>query len=192
MNVFDPGLAKSLNSDPNTGIQGTVDDIHTREHFFGKNRVEHVKPKTFLQLCWEAAQDSTLIMLEIAATISLVLECATAHGDELNTAWIEGTAIYVTVIIVIFVTAFNDMQKEKQFRELQAKDDALKECAVLRGGKIVVISVTDVVVGDIMEVEEGLVLPVDGILISGQVYVFTVFKCVSHLNTSSYAPCTDS
>eukprot|EP00041_Stephanoeca_diplocostata_P036660 m.1347271 g.1347271 ORF g.1347271 m.1347271 type:complete len:1261 (-) comp24911_c1_seq2:2923-6705(-) len=162
------GLAKKLNTDLTTGVTGTPEDIETREYFFGKNRVDHTKPKTFWQLCLEAASDATLIMLEIAATISLVLETSTADDDKIDTAWIEGTAIYVTVIIVVLVTAFNDMQKEKQFRELQAKDDALKECAVVRGGKTVVIPITNVVVGDIMEVEEGLVLPADGVLLRGK------------------------
>lgn len=162
------GLAKKLNTDITNGIAGTSEDIETREYFYGKNRVDHNKPKTFWQLALEAASDATLIMLEIAATISLVLETSTADDEKIDTAWIEGTAIYVTVIIVVFVTAFNDMQKEKQFRELQAKDDALKECAVVRSGKTVVIPITNVVVGDIMEVEEGLVLPADGVLLRGK------------------------
>ena len=39
--------------------------------------------------------------------------------DDHSTDWIEGFAILVAVIIVVFVTAFNDWSKEKQFRGLQ-------------------------------------------------------------------------
>jgi magnesium-transporting ATPase (P-type) len=88
---------------------------------YGKNEIEHAKAKTYLELCWEAAQDSTLIMLQIAATVSLVLETSTADEDHIDTAWIEGVAIFVTVFIVINVTAFNDYRKEQQFRALKAK-----------------------------------------------------------------------
>ena len=41
--------------------------------------------------------------------------------DDHSTDWIEGFAILVAVIIVVFVTAFNDWSKEKQFRGLQVK-----------------------------------------------------------------------
>lgn len=38
-----------------------------------------------------------------------------------STGWIEGAAIMVSVVIVVMVTAVNDLQKEKQFKELQGK-----------------------------------------------------------------------
>jgi Ca2+ transporting ATPase len=43
-------------------------------------------------------------------------------GEEENHAdWIEGLAILLAVVIVVFVTAFNDWTKEKQFRGLQVR-----------------------------------------------------------------------
>lgn len=45
---------------------------HRRETF-GSNTIPPKPPKTFLQLVWEALQDVTLIILEIAAVVSLVL-----------------------------------------------------------------------------------------------------------------------
>ena len=41
------------------------------------------------------------------------------EGGEEHADWIEGVAILLAVIIVVFVTAFNDWSKEKQFRGLQ-------------------------------------------------------------------------
>lgn len=40
---------------------------------FGENLIPPKKPKTFLQLVWEALQDVTLIILEVAAIVSLGL-----------------------------------------------------------------------------------------------------------------------
>lgn len=40
---------------------------------FGANLIPPKKPKTFLQLVWEALQDVTLIILEVAAVVSLGL-----------------------------------------------------------------------------------------------------------------------
>lgn len=108
-------------------------------------------------------------MLGMAATLSLVLETSTADGDDLDTSWIEGVAIFATVIIVVNVTAFNDFQKEKQFRALKAEADASKVVAVIRDGEPLSIDVKPeaVVVGDVVDVRTGDVLGADGILIVG-------------------------
>lgn len=55
------------------GLSGHSDDIERRKEEFGKNFIPPKKPKTFLQLVWEALQDVTLIILEVAAIISLGL-----------------------------------------------------------------------------------------------------------------------
>lgn len=55
------------------GLSGNPVDLEKRHTAFGKNFIPPKKPKTFLQLVWEALQDLTLIILEIAAIISLGL-----------------------------------------------------------------------------------------------------------------------
>ena len=44
-----------------------------RRDVFGSNIIPPKPPKTFLELVWEALQDITLIILEIAAVVSLAL-----------------------------------------------------------------------------------------------------------------------
>lgn len=58
---------------PAAGLDGNPEDINRRKQEFGKNVIPPKKPKTFVQLVWEALQDVTLIILEIAAIISLGL-----------------------------------------------------------------------------------------------------------------------
>ena len=55
------------------GLSGAKADIEHRRETFGSNVIPPKPPKTFLQLVWEALQDVTLIILEIAAVISLAL-----------------------------------------------------------------------------------------------------------------------
>ena len=69
--------------------------------------------------------------------------------EEEEHAWIEGTAILIAVFIVIFVTAFNDWKKEKQFRGLQSKIEHEHKFATIRGSEVQQIQVGDIVVGDI-------------------------------------------
>lgn len=55
------------------GLSGEPADLEQRCQRFGKNFIPPKKPKTFLELVWEALQDVTLIILEAAAIISLGL-----------------------------------------------------------------------------------------------------------------------
>ena len=41
-------------------------DLQGRQRVFGRNQIPQVKPKTFLELAWEALHDATLIILIIA------------------------------------------------------------------------------------------------------------------------------
>ncbi|KAM5287778.1 plasma membrane calcium-transporting ATPase 1 isoform 13-T13 [Ctenodactylus gundi] len=67
------GICSKLKTSPNEGLSGNPADLERREAVFGKNFIPPKKPKTFLQLVWEALQDVTLIILEIAAIVSLGL-----------------------------------------------------------------------------------------------------------------------
>ncbi|XP_043563837.1 plasma membrane calcium-transporting ATPase 2 isoform X2 [Chiloscyllium plagiosum] len=177
------GFCRRLKTSPTEGLAGNPADLENRRQIFGRNFIPPKKPKTFLQLIWEALQDVTLIILELAAIISLGLSfyqppgersemCGNAAGGvedegEAEAGWIEGAAILLSVICVVFVTAFNDWSKEKQFRGLQSRIEQEQKFAVVRGGQVVQIPVSEIVTGDIAQVKYGDLLPADGILIQG-------------------------
>ena len=68
---------------------------------------------SLLELVSNALNDLTVIILIISGVVSLTLDLAFGNGE-----WIEGAAILAAVAVVIGVTAGNDYQKEKQFRDL--------------------------------------------------------------------------
>ena len=72
----------------------------------------------------------------------------------------------IAVIIIVTVTSANNYLKEKQFQKLNALATA-KNINVLRGGELLNISVYELLVGDVVEIETGEILSVDGILIEG-------------------------
>uniref|UniRef100_A0AAX7UZ77 Calcium-transporting ATPase n=1 Tax=Astatotilapia calliptera TaxID=8154 RepID=A0AAX7UZ77_ASTCA len=172
------GLCARLRTSPVDGLDGKSEDIDRRKEVFGLNIIPPKKPKTFLQLVWEALQDVTLIILEVAAIISLGLsfyhppdaERQTGGVDdesEAEAGWIEGAAILLSVVCVVLVTAFNDWSKEKQFRGLQNRIEQEQKFTVVRGGQVIQIKVSEIVVGDIAQVKYGDLLPADGVLIQG-------------------------
>ncbi|KAM4613130.1 plasma membrane calcium-transporting ATPase 2 isoform 4-T4 [Polymixia lowei] len=179
------GLCSRLKTSPTEGLAGAPADLDKRRELYGKNLIPPKKPKTFLQLVWEALQDVTLIILEIAALISLGLSfyhppgesgggesCGTASGgaeddSEAEAGWIEGAAILLSVVCVVLVTAFNDWSKEKQFRGLQSRIEQEQKFQVVRGSQVIQLPVADIVVGDIAQIKYGDLLPADGVLIQG-------------------------
>ena len=71
----------------------------------------------------------------------------------------------VAVVVVVFVTAFQDWNKEKQFRSLQKQIDHDQMANVIRSGTIKQICVRDLVVGDICLIRYGDLVPTDGFII---------------------------
>ncbi|XP_077013585.1 plasma membrane calcium-transporting ATPase 4 isoform X4 [Tamandua tetradactyla] len=175
-------LCSRLKTSPVEGLSGNPADLEKRRRVFGQNVIPPKRSKTFLELVWEALQDVTLIILEIAAIISLVLSFYRPPGgdheqcgqvassedeEEAETGWIEGAAILFSVIIVVLVTAFNDWSKEKQFRGLQSRIEQEQKFSVIRNGQIIQLPVAEIVVGDIAQIKYGDLMPADGILIQG-------------------------
>ncbi|KAF4531643.1 hypothetical protein B566_EDAN006574 [Ephemera danica] len=170
-------LCKKLSTSPTEGLSMPVKDLERRKEVFGSNVIPAKKPKSFIELAWEAAQDFTLIILMIAAAISLILAFVAPEPAKHPTApgapaepeshgWIEGLAILISVVVVILVTAGNDWSKEKQFRGLQNRIQGEHKFSVLRGGEVIQIPVADIIVGDICQIKYGDLLPTDGIIIT--------------------------
>lgn len=65
-----------------SGVSGDPADIERRCQAFGANFIPPKKAKTFLELVWEALQDVTLIILEVAAIISLGLSFYQPPGGD--------------------------------------------------------------------------------------------------------------
>ena len=95
-------------------------DLSQRKQYFGINRLPQ-KFKSFLKLCWEALKDKVLVILCIAAIVSLALGCYESFGSGTHyddeglplpkVDYVEGVAILVAVAIVVLVGAANDYQR---------------------------------------------------------------------------------
>lgn len=142
-----------------------------RIRVFADNRLPEKKAKNIFQLAWMAYNDKVLLLLTAAAVISLALGLYQTFGvkhepGEPKVEWIEGVAIIVAIAIVVIVGAANDWQKERQFVKLNKKKDD-RQIKVVRSGRVQQVLVYDIVVGDVVTLEPGDMIPVDGILIQG-------------------------
>ncbi|GAA5852031.1 hypothetical protein JCM9279_005037 [Rhodotorula babjevae] len=181
------GILEGLQTDPRVGLAdaeaGKPAGHDDRLRVYGENRVPGKVPKSFLALCWAAYTDKVLIILSVAAVVSLALGLYQDLGTPPETYpstscpptnictlpsvdWVEGVAIVVAILIVVMVGSVNDWQKEKQFQKLNAQKEE-RNVKALRNGQERLMSVYDVLVGDILFLEPGEIIPVDGVFLSG-------------------------
>ncbi|KAG6874564.1 hypothetical protein C0992_007467 [Termitomyces sp. T32_za158] len=114
---------------------------------------------------WSALKDKVLVMLFIAAFVSLVL--GLFHQSE-PTDWVEGATVMVAVVIVVIAESTNDWRKEYQTQQLNHKREE-HAVRVIRDGVAHFIDLQEVVVGDIVLLTPGEVVPCHGVFISGNV-----------------------
>ncbi|KAI2776262.1 plasma membrane calcium-transporting ATPase [Daldinia loculata] len=153
---------------PQPGSDSFVD----RARVFGKNILPAKKATPIWVLMWNAYNDRVIILLTVAAIISLALGLYETFGTTPEPGgppsvdWVEGVAIVIAILIVTLVGSLNDWQKERAFVRLNAKKED-REIKVVRSGKPFMINVHDVLVGDVIHLEPGDLVPVDGIYING-------------------------
>lgn len=169
----------SLNAseDYHNGLSSDDLDRDERQRVYGKNAIPHRVPVTFWELCHQALCDTTIIILSVFAVISLALGlyetfCSPPDYDEEGRPlpkvdWVEGCAILLAVVIIVLVTAVNDYNKERQFMKLNAKKED-RMVIVFRDGEKTYIPIGDLLVGDLLFLETGEILPADCIVIHGE------------------------
>ncbi|KAJ4393982.1 plasma membrane calcium [Gnomoniopsis smithogilvyi] len=155
----------------NTQGQSQDSRFADRKRVFKDNTLPEKKGKSLLQLMWITYNDKVLILLSIAAVVSLAIglyqTLGTVHTPENPPVeWVEGVAIIVAIVIVVVVGSLNDYQKERQFAKLNKKKQS-RDVKVVRSGKTIEISVFDILVGEVIHLEPGDMIPVDGVLIEG-------------------------
>ncbi|KAG6008727.1 hypothetical protein E4U21_003922 [Claviceps maximensis] len=142
-----------------------------RYRVFRDNRLPEKKGKSLLQLMWITYNDKVLILLSIAAVISLGVGLYQTFGaphenGEPKVEWVEGVAIIAAIAIVVIVGSLNDYSKERQFARLNKRKQD-RNVKAIRSGKTIELSVFDIMAGDVVHLEPGDLVPVDGVLIDG-------------------------
>ena len=163
--------SSTRNSNPHhvKEVKGAFAD---RKNVFSDNRLPEKKGKSIWEIMWITYNDKVLILLSVAAVISLAVGLyqtfdTSGHKDgEARIEWLEGVAIIVAIVIVVLVGSLNDYQKERQFVKLNKKKQD-RDVNVIRSGKSREVSVYDLLVGDVVLLEPGDMVPVDGIFIDG-------------------------
>jgi Ca2+-transporting ATPase len=74
------GVAKALNTNLEEGVEDSPEELQKRKDAYGDNTYPRKRPKGFLTFLWEACHDTTLIILMVAAVVSLAVSMPTDVG----------------------------------------------------------------------------------------------------------------
>ena len=164
------GLASSKYLDSNLRKGINASSAPDRREKFGNNCLPEAEMMTFWEHIMDALGDTMMLILCAAAVVSLVLGLTVPDPHtgkiEYSTGWIEGAAILVSVTVVVFVTAINNYTKAQKFAELSA-ETSKRNVNVMRDGIKQQVDSTEIVVGDILFVSSGDLLPADAIFVDG-------------------------
>ena len=152
-------IAQVFKTDLKNGLStSNKADLDWREKKWGNNHLPPEKENSILQHIIECFEDPTLRVLLVASIVSLIIGVA---KDGMKTGWIEGTAIFFAVFLVVSISSYMNYQETEQFLKL-SRETKLKKVLVIRDGREKEISIEDVLVGDILKLRIGDIINVDG------------------------------
>ena len=150
-------------SDVLKGLGSTEDglsssDAQSRLEKHGKNKLDEKKKKSLLSAFLEKLADPMLIILMIAAVLSVLT--SSLSGE---TEWSDAVIILIVVLINAVLGVVQESKAEKAIEALQQMSKA--KTRVRRDGKIIQIESENLVPGDVVLLEAGDSVPADGRLL---------------------------
>ena len=154
-------LVQDLKTDTEIGLTS----FEGREEAFGSNKVFVEPVPHFCSYVWEALKDLMVRILIVAAIFSIVLGCT--FSDDPSKDWIDGVSIVIAVLVVVLVGSITDYQKEKKFHELNEVQAEGTKYKLIRNGQPEDHISDDLLVGDLIMINYGDIMPADVLLIDG-------------------------
>ena len=175
-----------LRTDPHRGIT----TIQNRENDFGSNKVfvEPVPP--FCSYVIEALSDYMMMILIAAAIVQILL--GATLSDDPSKDWIDGLSIIFAILVVTLVGSITNYQKENKFHELNDIQNNSTKYNVIRNGNPIDLPSDDLLVGDLINIMVGDIMPADLILIEGNKLKFDESSLTGEsetLNKDKYDEC---
>ena len=159
-------LLLSLKTDAKQGISTL--SLEKRKSHFGLNRIYVKPPPNFADFCIEAISDKMIIILIISSIIEIGISLFNMiFKGENNLDYLDGISIIIAVVVVVLVGSITNYQKEKKFHSLNDFEKKSAKYNVIRNGMNQYVVSEDLLVGDLVKINYGEILPADMILVEG-------------------------
>ena len=160
------GLEAKLQTSLETGLDMQKESLlAARIRYFDKNSKYKPELPHFCSFVWDALKDAMLRILILAAFVQIVLG-ASPLAENPSKDWIEGVALCVAISVVTLSGSTVNYKKEKQFKELNDQSGNMVEFTVKRNGITSRILEENILVGDLVKIDYGNIIPADGIILS--------------------------
>lgn len=152
-------LIKNIFLKYNTSINGLDDNQVIKNRLeFGKNELEKENKKSFLFKFFMQFKNLMVLVLLISALISGTIAIVSKNYSDI----FESLLILVIVIINALIGALQERKAENTLALLEKQTQTHAE--VMRNGSLKQIELSEVVVGDIVELKIGNIIPADIVL----------------------------
>ncbi len=141
----------------------TNKEVEENRKKYGSNAITAKKQEGFFHLLLESLGDPIIKILLIALAIKTVFLLK-------DFDWFETIGIVIAIFLASFISTVSEYGSEKAFKRLQEETSKIK-CRVLRNGKIVEVSIDEIVVEDIVLLDSGDKIPADGMIVEGELNV---------------------
>ena len=149
-------VCQELETDPKSGL--TEETLQHRREQYGANKLGEKPPRSFILRFFDQMKDVMVIILIIAALVSLGLSVYHAlTGGEPD--WIEPIVILVIVVVNGILGVIQESKAEAALAAL--KNMSAPSAKAIRSGVKAVVKAADLVPGDIIELEAGDLVPAD-------------------------------
>ncbi len=152
-------IFKNLNSSENGISPGSENQRRTQ---FGNNQLEKQKRSSFFKKLMLQFKNLMLIILLLSAVVSCVMAIINKDYENL----FEAILIFAIVLINAIVGVIQEQKAENALAALQSASEPF--ATVVRGGEIQKIRSTSLVVGDVLLLKTGALVPADVRLIECQ------------------------
>ena len=158
-------LLKAIATDKTKGISSEAN----REEVFGSNKVFRKPPPSFWEFVVEALSDKMIIILICCSIFEIGISIFYIYGqkEEDNLDWVDGTSIIIAVFVVVSVGSVTNYKKEMKFHELNDVQNEQTKYNAIRNGQPVQLTSDQILVGDLIKINYGDILPADMILVEG-------------------------
>lgn len=172
----------------NFDIKGlTNEEVETSRRKHGSNTLIYRGENGFLDALKSLAKEPMVILLLVASSIYFI------SGNVGDGIFLAGA-----IVLVASISIYQDSRSRKALEKLKALTQP--NCTVIRDGEVIKIPSNQVVIGDSLMVEEGTVIPADGIIIHSNDFSvsesiltgesFSVFKDSEKNNNSIFSGTT--
>ena len=156
-------LLDALKTNKKTGISSAAG----REEYFGSNKIFRKPPPNFWDFVKEALSDKMIIILIVCSVfeVAVSLYYILGAGQKDNLDWVDGISIIIAVFVVVSVGSITNYKKEMKFQDLNNIQNGTTKYNVIRNGAPQLIISDEILVGDLLKINYGEILPADMLVI---------------------------